>query len=509
MLNKYRLDPTLIFLPDHLSTDLASRSVRSGLITMISQGVQFVLTILGTMILARILTPSDFGLIGMVAAVIGFAAMFKNAGLSMATIQSKHITPAQVSALFWVNLLLSVGLGIGLMLSAPLVARFYQQPELERLTIVLSFSFIIMGLPIQHYALLYRHMNVTALALILIIAQMVSLAISIVMAFSGWGYWALAGSSLTSALVSTLLTFYFCPWIPSRYQKSAGIRRMLTFGGDLTVSNVSNYIASNMDNILIGRFLGADALGIYTKAYQLFLLPVKQIKDPLQNTALPALSTLVNQPDRYRRYYQRFLDMLASLTIPLSTYCFIEADFIVLFFLGDQWGEAVPVFRIFAILALIYPLAGTQTLVMVSLGESRRFLWWGITMAVFSVTSFIIGLSYNIEGVAAAFTIMNYIVLIPSLYFSFRNTPIPVRLFFKAIITPIIASLLAASGVLVFIYVIGNDSLLEHIIILAIFAGIYMALSYRRAPIREVLNIVFKDLYNYLGKNKHTEIGEQ
>ena len=145
---------------------------------------------------------------------------------------------------------------------------------------------------------------------------------------------------------------------------------MLAFGGHLTVSNVANYLSANLDNFLIGKFIGADGLGIYGKAYQLFFMPIRYFKDPLQNTAMPALISLSNQPDRFRNYYKRFIDLLATLTIPTALYCLVEADFIIRFFLGPQWGEAIPVFRIFALAAIIFPLTGTQSLVLVSPGKS-------------------------------------------------------------------------------------------------------------------------------------------
>lgn len=503
MFDKFRLNPNMLFSEDHLGIDLSKRSVHGGLVSIISQGISFVISIVGTIILARLLTPNDFGLVGMVTAITGFVTMLKNAGLSMATIQSKSISNSQVSSLFFINLFLSFTLGSILIIAAPIIAGFYQQPELIQLTIVISLTFIITGLSIQHHALLYRHMNLVALAIVLITSQLISLIISIFLALLGWGYWALAVSSLVSSIASTMLTYYFCPWLPNRYQKNSGIKKMLEFGGDLTISNLSNYLASNMDNVLIGRYLGADALGIYAKAYQLFLLPIKQIKDPLQNTALPILSALVDQPNRYRNYYQRFMELLASVSIPIAVCCIIEADFIILTFLGQQWHEAIPLFRVFAILALIYPLAGTQGLVMVSLGKSRRFLWWGIITAILSIMSFSIGLRFGIYGVAIAFTIMNYIVLVPSLFFSFRNTPITVLLFFQVISMPLLLSLFAGGFAIATRYILDGNYILNRFLELSLFGLIYLSFSYRRAPLRYIFSLIKKNLPSSLTNAKN------
>lgn len=485
-----RLDPKTLFECGHLSQDLARKSVRGGMTTMTAQGIRFVLQITGTAVLARLLTPADYGLIGMVTVVVNFAQMFKDAGLSMATVQKDRISHEQISTLFWLNVAISAFLGLCVLVCSPLVAWFYGKPELTAVTATLSFSFIISGLTIQHQALQRRHMQFGTLATVQILSQIATLVVTIVLACLGWRYWALVGGTLAHALAGTLLTFYFCPWIPGRMQRGTGVRSMLAFGGHLTGFNSVNYFSRNADHILIGRFISADALGLYTRAYQLFMMPISQIRGPMSQVAMPVLSSLHNQPDRYAKYYQRLLDIMASLTMPLTMYCAIEAEFLIRVLLGPQWLGAVSVFRILAIAGLIQVIAGTRGLVLVSCGFSRRYFYWGLFNAVVCMASFVIGLPFGIEGVAGAYTIANYSILLPSLFFCFPQTPVTISLFLKTLVTPLLTSAIAAFMAVLVKWMCHSDTLLTHTLCAGVFAIFYAGLSWRRTSVRETLGLM-------------------
>ena len=194
-----RLPAGAIFDSSQLSANLATKSVRSGMSNMSAQVAQFVFQIAGTVVLARLLTPSDYGLIGMVAVVVGFAAMFKEFGLSAATVQKDDISPGQISSLFWVNFGVSLLLTVSVLAAAPFVAAFYGHPELVAVTAALSFSLIISGVTVQHAALLRRHMRFTSLALVSVVSQLLSTAVAVGLALAGCRYWALVGGTLASA----------------------------------------------------------------------------------------------------------------------------------------------------------------------------------------------------------------------------------------------------------------------------------------------------------------------
>ncbi|MBN2133910.1 MAG: lipopolysaccharide biosynthesis protein [Sedimentisphaerales bacterium] len=460
--------------------------------TLTAQVVRFVLQLAGTMVLARLLIPSDYGVIGMVMVVVSFAVMFKDAGLTMATVQRETISHEQISTLFWLNVLISILLTLGVLIGSPVVAWFYGKPELTAITAALSLSFLVSGLSIQHQALLRRHMQFGTLAVIQIASYFANLVVTILLALAGWRYWALVGGTLTTALSGTLLTWMFCPWLPGRMHRGTGVRDMLKFGGHLTGFNFVGYFSRNTDNILIGRFLGADALGLYAKAYQLFMLPIGQIAVPMTQVAVPVLSTLRNQPERYTKYYQRLLDIMASLVMPVTVYCAIEANFLIRVLLGPTWVGAVSVFRILAVAGFIQAIAGTRGLVLLSCGLSRRYFYWGLFNAILCVASFIVGLPFGIEGVAVSYTIANYVILLPSLFFCFFHTPVTVALFMKTLVPSFVISGAAAAGLAYVKWTYSTDTVMAHALYAGVFVVVYGGLAYRRQSIRETLSLILK-----------------
>jgi PST family polysaccharide transporter len=486
-----RLHTGTLFDTAARSKDLARKSVRGGMATMAGHGIQLAIGVCQTVILARLLTPADYGIIGMATVVVGFAVMFKDAGLSMATVQRESISHEQISTLFWLNLFICLLLGLCVLASAPLVAWFYGRTELTTVTAALSASFFIRGLTIQHQALLRRHMQFGTLTVINIASHIVSLIVAILLAMAGWRYWALVCSTLSTAMADTLLTLFFCPWLPGSLKKRTGVRDMLKFGGHLTGFNLINYFSRNADNLLIGKFIGADSLGLYAKAYQLFMLPIGQIRGPLTQVAMPVLSSLQNNPERYVKYFQRLIDIIATLTIPISLYFAVEGDFLIKLALGEQWLGAIPVFRILAISALIQGVSGTRGLVLLSHGFSGRFFYFGLFNAILTVMSFIIGIPFGIEGVAAAYAVANYVILIPSLYYCFHKTPVTVPLFLRVLVAPLLAGLLGCVCIVVLRSLYPGDSLLSHIIYALIFAIIYAGVSICRQSIRETLALIF------------------
>ena len=493
-LDALALEQDKFFQTDHLKADLKGRSVRGGAITMTGQAARFVLSMGSTAVLARLLTPQDYGLLAMVTAITGFVAMFKDMGLSMATVQKAEINNDQISTLFWINVLLSLGVMFVITALAPAIAWFYGEPRLTLITLALAGAFIFGGLTVQHQALLRRNMRFGSLALIQIISMSVGILTAVIAAFYGAGYWSLVLMQLATAIAGAIAVWVACGWRPGLPVRRAGVRSMLAFGGHLTGFSFVNYFSRNADNILIGKFISAAALGLYAKAYGLFMMPITQIRGPLDEVAMPVLSSLQNQPERYIKYYQRLVDIMASLTIPLALYCAIEGSFLIRIFLGQQWLGAVSVFRILVIAALIQPVAGTRGLVLISHGFSDRCFYWGLFNAILTVTSFLVGLPFGIEGVAAAYAIANYVILIPSLFYCFQKTPVTVSLFMRTLASPALAGLLSAGCVILAKYVRVGDSIISHIVYAGIFTVVYGGASFSRKSIRETSGLLLKGL---------------
>jgi len=433
---------------EHLKTDLKGRSVRSGVATMLGQGALFVIQTASTIVLARLLTPADFGMIAMVTAVTGFAALFKDLGLSMATIQKAEINHEEISALFWINVAVSAMIALITAAAAPAIAWFYGEPCLTLITVALSLVFLFGGLTVQHSALLQRQMRFKALAAIQVVSMLTGVVAAIAAAAMGTGYWALVIMQVVSAVFVAIGVWLLCEWRPGSPSRRTDVKSMLLFGANLTGFDIVNYFARNFDNILLGRFWGASTLGLYSRAYNIMMLPISQVRGPLTAVAISALSHLQNDPIRFKRYYIKLIILIAFITMPLMAFLFVCADQVILVLLGSQWLGAADIFKILCINAFIQPVQGTAGLVLVTLGQSKRYLTLGTISSIIIVISFILGLPWGAIGVAAAYTIASYLLLVPILWYCFKRTPISIPDFFSAIVRPVIASMIM--GLIIF-----------------------------------------------------------
>jgi len=429
------------FDTEHLKSDLKGRSVRGGAITLGAQWARFCIQMASTVVLARLLTPQDFGLIAMVTAVTGFVAMFKDMGLSMATVQRAEINHGQISTLFWINVALSLGIMLVTAALAPVIARLYGEPRLTRITLALAGGIIFGGLTVQHQALLRRQMRFGALAVIDIVSMSAGMLAGIIAALYGLRYWALVIMHIAQPITLVVTVWITCTWRPGLPIRRSGVRKMLAFGGYLTGFSFVNYFARNMDYILIGKFCEVGILGLYTKAYHLLMLPIAQIRNPLNMVAIPALSRLANTTERFRSYFEKLVSFVAILSMPLVVFLAVCAKELILLILGKQWIQAVPLFQILAITAFIQPTGQLWGAAVLSLGNSRKYFILGTINAIVVVVGFSVGISWGSIGVATSYAIATYTALLPTLHYAFARTPLSIGSFFKAIYGPVVASI--------------------------------------------------------------------
>lgn len=386
----------------------------------------------------------------MVVAVTGLILMFKDLGLPTATLQRAQITHAQVSNLFWVNAALGV-VAMGVTLAgAGLLASFYGEPRLAGMASVLSLALLAGSLSAQHMALLRRQMLFGRLAVVELSSQFAAATLAVLAAWRGAGYWSLVVLHLTLPLANLVGAWIACGWRPGPPARGSGVRPLLRFGGNLTLFGAVNFLARNLDDVLIGRAWGATALGYYSKGYGLLLLPLRQINQPLAGAAIAALSRLQDDPQRYRRYYLEALRLLALITMPLVAFLFAAAGAIVLLVLGDQWEEAGRLFSILAVAAFIQPVLNTTGWVYVSLGQTDRMARWGALWAGLLCVSFLIGLPWGPRGVAWAYTVANYLLALPGLWVAYARAPVGISQVLGVLARPTVLGLaVGAAGVAV------------------------------------------------------------
>ena len=424
------------FETDHLKADLSGRSVRGGAITLGSQSAKFLLQMVSTVVLARLLIPEDFGLIAMMMVVVGFAAVFKDLGFSWATVQSKTITHAQVSALFWLQTAASVFLAALLALASPLAASIYDEPRLVGIGLALSSTFVFHGVAAQHLAILRRQMRYGAISTVELTSQLLAVVIAILVAWRGGGYWALVALQVVAAATSSLLLWMLSSWRPSLPRLRVGIAPMVAFGSQITAGSFLNYFTKQADHALLGYFAGAAQLGLYTKAYNLFQMPIRQINGPLNAVAMPALSRLQDDADAYRRFYLRLVEGLAYVTIPLVALAAGVAGVAIPFVLGEQWTEAARIFQLLALAGVVTPILWTAGWVHHSRGRADRALKWSLVSDPVYVVSYVVGVRWGAVGVATAFAVTILALFLPTMLFAFRGTGIRLRDLMSCIVPP-------------------------------------------------------------------------
>jgi PST family polysaccharide transporter len=430
------------FRTDHLKSDLAGRTARSGVVMIAAQGSKFVITMVSAVVLARLLTPQDYGLIAMVAVFTNFTHLFRNLGLSAATMQRAEINHQQISTLFWVNVALSLLTMLVTAACAPLIAAFYGEPRLTWVTLGIVVGFIFGGLTVQHEALLKRQMRFTAIGAIDVVSMLLGLFASVTLAWYGAGYWALVGGQLTIGASYAAGVWLACDWRPSRPSRNSGVRSMIAFGSNLTGYNFLNYFSRNTDNLLIGRLWGSQQLGLYSRAYQLLLLPLDQVCSPLDGVAVTALSKLADAPERFRGAYLRILEKLAMVTMPGVALMIASSDWLVHVMLGPKWVETGRIFAVLGIVGMLEPISLSIGWLLISQGQTRRVFKWGVIDSFLSLLSIAAGLPWGAFGVAVSYSLAGFAVRKPLLFwFACRTGPVRLADFYRAILPSVCASL--------------------------------------------------------------------
>ena len=405
--------PEAALATDHLIADIGRRTRRGGAVLLGAQAVRVVGQMGTLVVLARLLPPSAFGLLAMVASLGAILDMVKEFGLSAATIQKPGISHAQVSALFWINAASGAMLGAGLVLAAPALARFYGQPELEAVARWLAVGFVMSGLTVQHWALLRRQMRFGAIASLETAADLVGFAVAIAMAVEGKGYWALVAQRLVSPGLVLVGSWTICRWRPARPARAAGLRELLGFGASVTVSGLATAMARSVDQILIGWLWGAAALGLYERTTRLVLLPVNTINAPVYAAGMPALSRLVDRPDRYRSMFRQIVQKLALLTMPVFAVAAVLADWLVHILFGPAWAQATPLVALFSVSAAYLPVLLTANILYMTQGRTGEMLRANLIDAVFCVMAILVGLPWGATGVAASIAVGGLLVRLP------------------------------------------------------------------------------------------------
>jgi O-antigen/teichoic acid export membrane protein len=418
--------------------------VRGGLAKVCVQAANVLLRVGALVIFARLLGPVDFGLVGMVTAVTGVLGLFKDFGLSTATVQRISVTNEQISTLFWLNLLVGAILGLLGLALAPVLVVFYGEPRLFWVTVAIASGFFFAAAGVQHSALLQRQMRFTTLAIIEILSLLMSTAIGIGMAIAGLGYWALVGWSVTLPAANSLGAWLVAAWLPGWPRRGAGVRPMVGFGGVVTLNILVVHVAYNLDKVLLGRFWGADALGIYGRAYQLISMPTENLIGTIGAVAFPALSRIQDDRKRLKSYFLKGYKLILTMAFPIAIFCALFAEDIVLILLGKNWKDAVSTFRLLSPLIVAFGIINPLGWLLYALGLAGRSLKIALVILPMVTIGFLVGLPYGVNGVAVSFSVMMTFWIVPHVIWCTRGTDISPRELLRVAQRPLLAAVVAA-----------------------------------------------------------------
>jgi O-antigen/teichoic acid export membrane protein len=424
--------------------DLKKVTLRSGVVTVCAQTIKVVLRTGSLMVLARLLEPRDFGLVGMVMAVTGFLRIFADAGLSTVTIQRPNVTYEQVSTLFWFNMLFG-GILFGLLVAiAPILVTFYHESRLFWVTVALASGFVLNGATSQHRALLQRQMRFAALAAIDISSLSVGIAVSVAMAANGYGYWALVGMDVTITGVAGILVWLVGAWIPRLPRRKVGAGSMLHFGGVLSFNGLLVYLGNNADKILLGRFYGAEALGIYERAYQLITVPTDSLRSAIGSVAFTALARIQDDEERFKNYFLRGYSLIFALTLPMIIGFALFADDLIFVVLGPKWNDVVPLFRLLSPMALAVVAISPFSWLILSKGQVVKILKMSLVATAVKIGGYIVGLPYGSTGIASAYSAAMMLLIVPLITWAKHGTSVSWTEILRAISQPLVSVGVAA-----------------------------------------------------------------
>ncbi|WP_016856318.1 lipopolysaccharide biosynthesis protein [Halomonas smyrnensis] len=492
-----------LFKADHLKAGMKERAVKSTGITLAAQCITLILQLGSIAILARLLEPSDFGLIAMVTVFTGLALQFMEGGLSMATIQRDQITHAQVSNLFWVNVALGTALCLLGILISPLVAIIYDEPRLTLVMAAMSLTFLIGGLSVQHDALLRRQMRFKAISVIDIVSMTAGIIAGIAAALGGLEYWALVISPITTFITKTVMRWLSARWVPSMMSRGSGVRPLLDFGANLTGANFIGYMATNLTPFAIGYIGGTQSLGLFNRANMLTSIPSRQMLPPAMSVLQPTLARVANDPERLRSTITTVMGKLVLGTMFVTLTMAVLADWIVQLFLGSGWDGAVPIFRVLAVFTLVEPIAGFLAVSLVAIGNAKALLRWkAITLSIL-IVSVGIGSFWGAVGVVAAYVFSGVFIRLPGfLYYASWFLPVNFGEFVKSLVPSAMCSL-GTIAVLFFLrqYIVIVNPIVGLAVFIVAAALIYLVLCLLIKPTRREL-IETLDLLKLLTSRK-------
>jgi O-antigen/teichoic acid export membrane protein len=436
-----------VYFEDHRdSKDLGRRALRGGFVSLAMQYGNGALQIFAAIILARLLTPADFGLAAIVIVLTSFAPFLIDFGFGDAIVQRSKITREQVNSLFWLSS--GIGLAVAVVVAAcsPLIAWLYDEPRLEPIALCMAITFVLGGISNQHLALLRRSMQFGRIANIQVISTLVGIVVAIVIAICGFGYWALVMRPIVSTLCIAVGAWFGCRWRPGFPAFDSEVKPMVRFGLHVMGFSVTATMAKAVDRIALGLFYRPDQVGYYQNATALYENSIFSAIIQLHIVGSAALSKLQSDAAALRQKYEAALSTLAFFVMPAAAILSVVADDLTVILLGEKWRIAGSLLSIMALRGIFQAVEGSQGWLHLSIGRADRWRNWGFITAAVQVAAVLAGLPFGATGVAIATVMTSLLLAIPSINYAGRPIGIGAALVIRAVGPQLIGAISTATA---------------------------------------------------------------
>lgn len=455
------------------------------------QGVQFATLV----VMARLLTPTDYGLVGMLAIFIMIGELLADGGFSQAIIRLGKYSDDDVSTAFYFNMGIAIVLYAVMYVSAPFIAEFYGEPRLTNLARVLSVIILVNSSLMAHRAILTSRINFKTQAKANLAGALCSGVVGVWMAYTGYGVWAIIGQQLTSHIITAIVYWILSPWRPKTRFAIESFRRLFAFGSRIMASDILEKFYNNIYLMSIGKGFSAYSLGCYTRADQLAAFPSTNVTWIIKRATLPAFCSLREDPERLMRAFSQHIRYYAFIIFPLMAGLSAIAIPCVELLLGTQWLYAAMLLRILAIAMMLFPLISVNLMVLEVLGDSKRYLRLQFASKSVGILMLIVMLPFGLSAVCCGLVVTAAVSLLIAIIGGGRRIGLGLMVQAKAVLPSLLFSAAMYGAILLLLYVLPSEDNAVRVV-LGIIAGILvylgLALAFRSRDLRDLVALILK-----------------
>lgn len=419
---------------------------------LVTQASRFLVSIL----LARWLSPEAFGLIAVALTTILALDVLKDMGTGAAVIQRPQVDQTLLSSVWFVNAGIGAAAAAFMVFGAGWIAALFNTPDAEPVVQVLSVTMLLYGLSQTHHAVLRRTMRFDTVATAEVSTALVNAVISIGLALAGWGVWSMVWGNIAGTLVGACVVWFRTGWGPSWRFSLTALRGIAGFSLHTTAFNAVTYLLRNVDKVLVGRWLGAGPLGIYTLAQRTISYPLESVSNVLMTVLFPAFSRLQHDDRALRRGYTRAVGAIAFVTLPVMVGAAVVAEPLVDAVLGDHWAELVPLLWFMAPAGALGAMLSAVNTLYSAKGRADLMFRWGVASGVFTLAGFAVGLQWGLVGLAVAYLIVTVVQTPVGFWIALRLVDLPLRRLLRALVPYFVMTAVMALAAWAAVY--GSDA---------------------------------------------------